>query len=247
VGVSRPATAWVLPGAGDADPTDVVIESPTGADAPLQVLTQGPQGSKVVLEEESVGAHTADTFEVPQEGEGVLVDGAGAVPFVAGRRLTPPAPEQPQEPAGRDGGRGRGKDRQGRRQQQKEEPAPTPDLASSAGVPRASASWVAVSPLPEDGGRALVVIQNPGTVTARGRLILLSEDGPLGEPTDFTLDPGYTVVDALGMEGDEQPLAVVVRLSRGEVAVAQVAADPKGFAVAVGISGTAMTFPGLGI
>jgi hypothetical protein len=247
LGVSRPSTTWILPAAGDADPTRVLVEAPTGADAPLQILTQGSEGSKVVLEEESVGAHTAETFELPQGGEGVLVDGAGAAPFVAGRRLTASSPDQPPEPERRQGPRRDGRGRRDRRRHREEEPAPTPDLASTAGVPAPASSWVAVSPLPPEGGPALLVIQNPGTVAAEGRIVQLSEDGPVRDPIDFRLDPGHTVVGPLGDEGSQQPLAVVVRLSGGEVAVAQVAADPEGFAVGVGIPGTVTAFRGLGI
>lgn len=230
--VDSPATSWVFPGAADADPTNVMIAAPTDT-VPLSVLTQDAEGSTVVLEEESVAGRSAETFEVPQEGAGVVVEGEGRTPFVAGRRLAPSAPDEPaprDRPRNRpkDGRRGGGgRDRRGDRSEE----VPPADLASTAGLPGGGSAWISLSPLPEGGGTSTVVLQNPGRTTARGRMLLVGEDGPLGEPRDFTLQAGHTAADGIG----EKPVSVFVRLTAGQIAVAQVATVDGGFAVSAGI------------
>jgi hypothetical protein len=236
LGVDDPATSWVFPGAADADPTNVMIAAPTES-VPLRVLTQDAKGSTVVLEEESVAGRSAETFEVPQEGAGVLVEGEGPTPFVAGRRLAPTAPD---EPPTRDRRRDRPRDR-GRRNGGRDRPeeAPPADLASTAGLPGGGRAWVSLSPLPEDGGTSTVVLQNPGRTTARGRMLLVGEDGPLSEPVDFSLQAGHTVADGTG----EKPVSLFVRLTSGQIAVAQVATVDGGFAVSAAIPVEPATTP----
>jgi hypothetical protein len=227
LGVTVPATSWVMPAAGDADPTRVTVEAASSSDVPFQVLTQGSEGSKVVLEEESVRGRSAETLEVPHEGDGVVVAGTGSTPFVAGRRLAPPAPESPQEEPQRRKGKGKGG------KEQRAAPPPR-DLAATAGLPEGSRTSMVVSPLPHEGGASRLVLENAGAGRAVGRISLLGEDGPVGDPIDFTLEPGHTMSSALTEEGG-QPLTAIVRLSSGTVAPAQVATVDGGYAVSRGI------------
>jgi hypothetical protein len=236
VGVDSPATSWVFPGAADADPTNVMIAAPTDT-VPLSVLTQDAEGSTVVLEEESVAGRSAETFEVPQEGAGVLVEGEGRTPFVAGRRLAPIAPDEPaprdrprDHPRDRPGDRRRGGGGRDRRRDRPVE-APPADLASTAGLPGGGSAWISLSPLPEGGGASTAVLQNPGRTTARGRMLLVGADGPVGDPVDFSLQAGHTLADGIG----EKPVSLFVRLTAGQIAVAQVATVDGGFAVSAGI------------
>jgi hypothetical protein len=256
LGVREAAPTRILPGASDAEPARITVLGTTGQDAPFQVLAQGPEGSKVVLEEEEVAAHSVQSLEIPGREAGVVVQGVGQVPFVAGRRLAPVAPEPPPEPPkppkggkgqddeggqggqGGPGGKG-GTGGQGKGQGDEPEPEPEPapaDLAATAGASRPAATWVAASPLPVDGGGSLLILQNPGGSPGQGQVILLSEEGVVGTPIPVTLAPGSTTTLDLADEGGMQPLAAVVRLSTGKTVVAQVAIGPDGYAVSMAIS-----------
>lgn len=222
LGVDGLATSWVLPGAGYSGPTQVVVQGPAGGEVPLRVVTQDADGSTVVLEEEAVSPRTSSTFEVPQDDSGVVVQGVGPEPFAAGRRLEPEA-QPANEP------------RRGDRRDRRDEPAAPgfADPASTAGLPGGADALIVPSPLPEDGGEATLVLQNPGRDTARGTMVLLGEEGPVGEPVDFSLDAGHAVSDAISSDG--KPVSVVLRLTSGELVAAQVATVEGGFAVATGI------------
>jgi hypothetical protein len=224
LGVDRLATSWVLPGAGFSRSTEVVVQAPGGGEAPFRVVTQDAEGPTVVLDEEAVPARTSATFEVPQEEGGVVVEGVGAQGFAAGRRMEPQA-DQVEEPRPGPGGR-----RDGKRE---EAPAPIPDPASTAGLAGGAQSLVVPSALTEDGGDPTLVLQNPGRETARGTMVLLGADGPVGEPVTFSLDPGHAVSDEIASEG--KPVSVVLRLTAGELVAAQIATAKAGFAVSVGI------------
>jgi Family of unknown function (DUF5719) len=220
LGVDRLATSWVLPGARFGGPTQVVVQGPAGGEVPLRVATQDADGSTVVLEEEAVSPRTSVTFEVPQDDGGVEVQGAGPEPFAAGRRLEPEGrPASEPRPGG-------GRDRE-------EAPTPLQDPASTAGLPGGAEALIVPSPLPEDGGEATLALQNPGRGTASGTMVLLGEDGPVGEPVRFSLEAGHAVSDRIDEGG--KPVSVVLRLTSGEIVAAQVAEAEGGFAVATGI------------
>jgi hypothetical protein len=252
LGVSSPATSWILPGASDAPPARVTVLGSAGEDAPFQVLAQDQDGSKVVLEEQEVSPQTVEILKVPQ-GAGVVVQGAGDIPFVAGRTLTPvaadvpPRPDEDEQEADGGGGRGQGGGggaagggSGGGKGAKDEEPEPEPeppaaDLAATAGAARAEPAWLAPSPLPPRGGTALLVLENPGGSEATGEVTLIGDQGPVGTPIPVTVAPGTTFVLDLSAEVGEQPLAASVRLSTGSVVAAQVATGPDGYAVATGI------------
>jgi Family of unknown function (DUF5719) len=266
LGVREAAPTSILPGASVAEPARVTVLGTEGQDAPFQVLAQGPEGSKVVLEEEEVPAHSVQSLEIPGGEAGVVVQGVGQVPFVAGRRLAPAAPEPPPEPPkppkggkGQDGKDGRGGaggkggtgGQAGRGQGDKPEPEPEPevaDLAATAGASRPAATWVAASPLPVDGGGSFLILQNPGGSPGQGHVTLLSEEGVVGTPIPVTVAPGSTTTLDLADEGGMQPLAAVVRLSTGRTVVAQVAIGPGGYAVSMATPvEPSSTLEGLGI
>ena len=231
IGVGTTSTRWLFPATGDSDPTGVLVTAPGSSDVPLQILTQDADGTKVVLEEETVPARSAETLEVPQEGAAVVVEGAGPVPFVAGRRLVPAEAAEPQAEPPKGGGKGGkgGKDRE-------EEPAPVADPAASSGIAAAGSAWVAPSALPAAGGSARLVIQNPGGSIAEGTVTYVSDQGPVGDAVPFSVEAGHTrALDLVGEVG-MQPVAAIVRLTSGNVAVAQVAEVDGGYAVATGIA-----------
>jgi Family of unknown function (DUF5719) len=220
LGVDRLATSWVLPGAGFEGPTQIVVQAP-GGEAPFRVVTQDAEGATVVLEEEAVPAHTSATFEVPQEDGGVLVEGVGAEVFAAGRRLEPQA-QPADEPRPQPGDRER-----------EETPTPIPDPASTAGLAGGARAVVVPSPLPEDGGEPMLVLQNPGRGTARVTMALVGEDGPVGEPVSFSLEAGHAESEVIASDG--KPVGVVLGLTSGEIVAAQIASVEGGFAVSAGI------------
>jgi hypothetical protein len=248
LGVREAAPTRILPGASDAEPARVTVLGTTGQDAPFQVLAQRVEGSKVVLEEEEVPAHSVRSLEIPGREAGLVVQGVGQIPFVAGRRLAPAAPEPPPEPPkppkggkGQDGKDGKGgtggQAGKGQRDQPEPEPESAPaDLAATAGASRPAATWVAASPLSADGGNSLLILQNPGRSAGQGQVILLSEEGVVGTPIPVTVAPGSTTTLDLAEEGGTQPLAALVRLSTGRTVVAQVAIGPDGYAVSMAIS-----------
>lgn len=265
LGVPASASTWILPAAKDSAPGRVSVLGTAPRDAPFQVLTQGAEGSKVIVEDEEVAPNSVHSLKVPQEGTGVVVQGAGTVPFVAGRRLAAPSPSQePKEPpgggkggggeadkgGGGQGGKGGGdmKGAGGKGGKKRDEPdPPVPDLASTAGATRPAAAWVAVSPVPPDGGGSVLTLQNPGGEIARGEVILIADDGIVGSPIPVEVEPGSLATLELAQEGS-QPVAAVVRLSTGKVVVAQVANALDGYAISVATPvETSTTLEGLGI
>jgi hypothetical protein len=257
--VPEPATSWILPGASDARPARVSVLGTATDDAPFQVLAQGEDGSQVVLEEQEVAPHSVELLKVPQ-GAGVVVQGAGEVPFVAGRTLAPisadtVATDQQEDdggatdggpgaapdgggdagdPGARGGGGGDRKEEQQDEEEGEAEPPPA-DLAATAGVPAPEAAWIAPSPVAPDGGTALLVLENPGGSAASGEVTLIGEDGSVGSPIPVTVAPGTTSVLDLSTEVGEEPIAAAVRLENGRVVVAQVVTGPDGYAVSTGI------------
>jgi hypothetical protein len=243
LGVTEPAPSWILPGAGDVEPARITLLGTEARDAPFQVLSQGAEGSKVVLEEEEVPARSVQSLEIPQQEAGIVVQGAGKIPFVAGRRLAPDVPEPPPEPDTPKGGKdGRGGQRGAREEEPEPEPAPA-DLAATAGAPRPASAWVAVSAAPPGQGASFLVLQNPGGGPAEGQVILLSEEGAVGPPIPVSVAPGSTTTLDLDDEGGMQPLSALVRLSTGRTVAAQVASGPEGYAVSMGTPVGMSTMP----
>ena len=265
LGVSASASTWILPAAKDSDPGRVSVLGTASRDAPFQVLAQGAAGSKVIVEEEEVAPNSVHSFKVPQEGTGVVVRGAGTVPFVAGRRLAAPSPEpspEPKEPSGGGGGGGGQADKDGggkggkgggsqgaggKDGKKRDEPEPpVPDLASTAGAARPAEAWVAVSAVPPDGGGSVLTLQNPGGEIARGEVVLIADDGIVGSPIPVDVEPGS--LTTLDLDQGSKPVAAVVRLSTGKVVAAQVASGPGGYAISVATPvETSTTLEGLGI
>ncbi|MGH2765446.1 MAG: hypothetical protein ACRDKA_05990, partial [Actinomycetota bacterium] len=158
---------------------------------------------------------------------GVLVEGEGDSPLLAGRLLVPPAPAPPPEPR-RDRGQGGGE----RREEPEEPPAPEPaDLAATGGAPTGAARWLALPATAPEGGPAALVLHNPGGATAEVTVTLLGAEGPEGSAETAEVVPGATI--RLDLPGT--PVAALVQSVGGVVVPAQVALDRRTFAVAVGV------------
>lgn len=82
------ATAWILPGAGEDQPTELLVMGAADLPpAPFRVRTQGLGRQQEVLSEASVEPGIALTFTLPARDAGLVAEAAGPRPFVAARRL----------------------------------------------------------------------------------------------------------------------------------------------------------------
>lgn len=231
VGTTAPAGAWVLPGTGDPASGRLVVSTP-GEEAAFRADTLGQAGPTPLVDLESVAGGSAATFDLPQEGGGVLVQSEGAAPLLAGRLLVPPVPEPAPRPrrerqgGGGQGGGGGG----GRREEPPEPPAPEPgDLAATGGAPAGAARWVALPATPPEGGPAALLLHNPGGGSAQVTLSFLG--GQEGRPEVVEVPAGAFARIAL----PSTPVAVLVESTGGLVVPAQVSLDRRTYAVAVGV------------
>jgi len=88
LGSSRTATEWVLPGAGEDRPTELVVMGATDLPpAPFRVRSQGLGRQQEVLNEASVDPGAALTFELRGRDAGLVAEASGPREFVAARRL----------------------------------------------------------------------------------------------------------------------------------------------------------------
>lgn len=85
IGVPAPSRLWVLPGAGDEGETDLLVQTPARR-AAFRVRVQAQERQGEVLEADVKG-QAANTFTLPADGLGLVVQASGKHPFVAGRRL----------------------------------------------------------------------------------------------------------------------------------------------------------------
>ena len=243
IGIPGPAPTWVIPAAGGGS-SRVVVLAPRG-DAAIDAGTQGVETQKPVLEDATVQGGTIDGFDVEATDKGLVVAVQGEAPVVVARRIAPAAPvEEPspdeRRPPGRDGGGGGGGNRgTGARGALG---APTPasepvDGASTAGATHPAARWAALPPLTPDGGRAVLLIANPGTEAARVSVELLTPDGARRpqDLMDVAVPPGTMASIDISAIAAEEPVTALVTASQGAVVAAQAGTSEAGFAVSVGV------------
>lgn len=231
IGTPAPADRWVLPGTGDPAAGRLVVAGVAGESA-FRADAQGSAAETPLIDMESVDQDAAAAFDLPPDDGGVLVEGEGGRPFVAGRTLAPPAPaprKAPRPASERGGGRGGGG--KGGKPPEPAPPAPV-DLAATGGAPAAVARWVTLPATAPEGGPAALVIQNPGGAPAQVRVTLLGGQGPEGSSTTVEVPPGSTA----RLDLPESPVAAVVEASGGGVVPAQVSVAPRAYAVAVGVA-----------
>jgi hypothetical protein len=234
VGTPAAARSWVLPGAGEAAAGRLVVSAPAD-DAAFRADALGGAGPAPLVDLESVAGESSTTFDLPAEGGGVLVQGEGAAPLLAGRLLVPPAPEPAPEPAReRRGGGGQGGGGQGGGGRPEEEPPepsePEPgDLAATGGAPAGATRWVALPATPPEGGPAALVLQNPGGGAAQVTVSVLGSGE--ARPEVVEVPAGSFAL----LELPSTPVAVLVESEGAPVVPAQVSLDPRTYAIAVGV------------
>lgn len=229
LGAPSPSSSWVLPGSGDLGTGRVVVSAP-GAEAAFRADALGEAGQTPLVDLESVPGGSAVTVDLGGDAGGVLVQGEGDEPFLAGRLLVPPvpepAPEPRREPRG-GGGRPGGGDR---REEPAEPPTPEPaDLASTGGAAAAERRWVALPATPPEGGPALLVLENPGGGDAD---VTVSTLGSSDAAPELVRVPAGSVAV---LELPATPAALLIEATGAPVVPAQVSVDRRTYAVAVGV------------
>ncbi len=113
------------------------------------------------------------------------------------------------------------------------------DSAAVGGVLRAEEAWLVLPGTPPEGGRQLLILQNPARTEASVRVSFIGPDGPFdGAEVGSARVPGGRTVEIeipTGPEGD--PLTAVVETERGTVVAAQTSysGDDTGYASSVGL------------
>lgn len=232
VGTPVVSGSWVLPGAGDVAAGRLVVSAPAD-DAAFRADVLSAAGPAPLVDLESVAGHSSATFDLPAEAGGVLVQGEGAAPLLAGRLLVPPAPEPAPVPRRERRGGGQGGGGQGGEDGREEPPEPREpepgDLAATGGAPVGANRWVALPATPPEGGPAALVLQNPGGGAAQVRVSILGSEEVMPEVVE--VPPGSFVL----VELPSTPAAVLVESEGAPVVPAQVSLDRRTYAIAVGI------------
>lgn len=112
------------------------------------------------------------------------------------------------------------------------------DGALTGGAPPvAGGAWLALPATAPGGGGARLIIQNPGGDTARGRVTLFTDTGPVEAPTlvNLTLGAGRITIVDLSTVAGLRPVAALVEVTDGTLVPAQVSISSDGYAVSVGI------------
>ena len=227
IGTPSPSSSWVLPGSGDAGTGRVVVSAP-GDEAAFRADALGEAGLTPLVDLESVPGGSATTVDLPGGAGGVLVQGEGAAPLLAGRLLVAPPPPKPRpEPRRERRGGGGGQDR---RRELPEPPTPEAgDLASTGGAAAAEGRWVALPATPPEGGPAALFIQNPGGGAAE---VTVSRLDGSGAPPDVVEIPAASFA---ALDLPATPVALLIEATGAPVVPAQVSLDRRTYAVAVGI------------
>jgi hypothetical protein len=236
--VPAPSTSWIVPAAGDAASGDLLVTAPEG-EAPFVVTSETTREQTPALQDASVDARTADSFEITGPDAGLFVDSEGPGPFVAARRLTAAAaPEPAPEPRartrrpGKEGGKGRG-----RRPAPEPPPPPPADQAATAGAADSAVAWAVAPALPPDGGRSLLLLQNAEAEDATVSVTLLGKGGATEPPElqGIAVPAGRMKVLELEEVAGRAPHTAIVRASSGAVVASQAGISDSGYAVTVGL------------
>ncbi|HEX2090177.1 MAG TPA: DUF5719 family protein [Actinomycetota bacterium] len=113
------------------------------------------------------------------------------------------------------------------------------DSAAIGGVLRPEEGWLVLPGTPPEGGRQLLILQNPARTEASVRVSFIGPDGPfVGREVGSVRVPGGRTVEMeipAGPEGN--PLTAVVEAERGTVVAAQTSysGDDLGYASSVGL------------
>ena len=233
LGTWSPSSSRVLPGSGDAGAGRVVVSAPAD-EAAFRADALGEAGPTPLVDLESVPGGSAAAVDLPGGGAGVLIQGEGAAPLLAGRLLVPPAPEpspEPPRPTRRERRQGGGE----RREEPPEPPeSPEPgDLASTGGAAAGEGRWVVLPVTAPEGGPAALVLQNPGGGVAEVTVSPLGAPGasPQAAPNEVAVPAGSTAVLPL----PPTPTALLIEATGASVVPAQVSLDRRTYAVAVGV------------
>jgi hypothetical protein len=111
------------------------------------------------------------------------------------------------------------------------------DGALTAGATPSATRWLALPASRPGGGGTRLILVNPGGDTARARVTLLSDTGPVDAPSlgNVVLGAGRIVVLDLTSVVGLRPVAAVVEVNDGTLVPAQESISPDGYAVSVGI------------
>ncbi|MDP8956643.1 MAG: DUF5719 family protein [Actinomycetota bacterium] len=113
------------------------------------------------------------------------------------------------------------------------------DSAAVGGVLRAEERWLVLPGTPPEGGRQLLVLQNPARTEALVRLSFIGPDGPFsGSRVGSVRVPGGRTMEIEIPSGPEgKPLTAVVEAQTGTVVAAQASysEDDTGYASSVGV------------
>jgi hypothetical protein len=113
------------------------------------------------------------------------------------------------------------------------------DTATVGGAARGYRAWMVLPGVPPAGGPAFVVLENPTLDDAEVALSLLGVDGPVAGQglADVEVPASRTVVVKLPESTKDNPVAALVRASRGVVVAASTSypAEGTGYAVTLGV------------
>lgn len=113
------------------------------------------------------------------------------------------------------------------------------DSAAVGGVLRAEERWLVLPGTPPDGGRQLLILQNPARTEAAVRLRFIGPRGPFSGPAvgSVRVPGGRTVRIEMPTQAEGKPVTAVVEAESGTVVAAQASysTDEKGYASSVGV------------
>lgn len=113
------------------------------------------------------------------------------------------------------------------------------DSAAVDGVLRAEDAWLVLPGTPPEGGKQLLILQNPARTEASVRLSFIGPDGPIFRPGigSAQVPGGRTVEIELPVGPDGKPVTAVVKAENGTVIAAQTSysADDTGYASSMGV------------
>jgi hypothetical protein len=113
------------------------------------------------------------------------------------------------------------------------------DSAAVGGVLRAEEAWLVLPGTPPEGGRQLLILQNPARTETLVRLSFIGPDGPFfGPGAGSARVPGGRTVEIEIPTGPEgKPLTALVEAERGTVVAAQASysGDDTGYASSLGV------------
>ena len=116
---------------------------------------------------------------------------------------------------------------------------PDGDSAAVGGVLRSENAWLVLPGTPPDGGRQLLILQNPTRTASAVRLSFIGPSGPvIGPAVGSAQVPGGRTVEIEMPTGPEgKPVTAVVRTESGTVLAGQASysADESGYSSSVGV------------